>query len=297
MIAPADRFYCARRRIALAALALLFLVPVAARAQAARPAKVVQPAGALAPATAVVGARVGAPTKKPVAGKVVGVLTDASTGEPLIGGQVGVRGLPLGNVSDETGTYHINNVPVGKQTLTVEYLGYLPQSRELEVQPPGPTTVDFSLTPEPIAGDEVLVEENSVTDLSDYVERTSVPTLEPAPLHEVEIERSDTTLMEEWHRSWRDFSALHLIEYPMMGERVYFRRPPGPPAPARVTSSPEETDAAPTTPAGEAKPAPAPAPRAPARVQNASPAPSQLAEQPGAVERARATGSSTGATR
>jgi hypothetical protein len=280
-------------------LGVLVLVPAPGRSQTARPAETVQAARALAPATAVVGARVGAQAKKPVAGKIVGVLTDAATGEPLIGGQVGVQGLPLGNVSDETGAYFINNVPVGKQTLTVEYLGYLPQSRELDVQPAGPTTVNFELTPEPIAGEEVVVEENSVADLSDYVERTPLPTLKPAPVTEPEIQHSDTTLMEEWHKSWRNFSQLYSIEYPMMGERVYFRRPPGVPPPSRATPAGDEVEASPeaeAAPPRAAQPAAASAANAPAKagtpsaapakVQTASPAQRQLAEQPAPPDRA-----------
>lgn len=340
----------------------LLLAPAAVGAQIGAPA---EPAGTIGPATAVVGARVAAPAKgataprksatatgkaattpasKPTLGKVVGVLTDAATGETLIGGQVGVQGLALGNVSDETGSYHINSVPPGKQTLTVEYLGYLPLTKEVDVQPGGPTTADFALTPEPITGEEVVVEEKSVIDLSDRVESTALPTLQSTGLKEVEIERSDTTLMEEWHRSWKDFSVLYSIEYPMMGQQVYFRRPPEmtPPPPtaageesgkrdARATAlegapAPAELEAgnpsaggaqvgsdarrpaatgetgrltppssAPTR--GEGDSPPADLPRKPRGVQNDSPRPSQLAEQPVAPGRALPAASPSHGTR
>lgn len=244
MITPIDRFHCACRSARAAAAALL-LAPAAAFAQAVAPGEAVQPAGALAPATAVVGSGVATPGKKAAPklaiAKVVGTLTDAATGEPLIGGQIGVQGLPLGNVSDETGAYYINNVPAGKQTFTVEYLGYQPAAREVVIEPGAPVTLDFALDPEPIEGDEVVVEENSLMDLSDYVDRTATPVLKRSPLKEMELERSDTTLMEEWHKSWKDFNALHAIEYPMMGERVYFRRPVELPSPAAIEApSPDE---------------------------------------------------------
>jgi hypothetical protein len=243
MITPIDRFRCAGHAARAAVVALL-LAPSLASAQAVAPGEAVQPAGALAPATAVVGSGVPAPGKKApklAIAKVVGTLTDAATGEPLVGGQIGVQGLPLGNVSDDTGAYYINNVPAGKQTFTVEYLGYQPAAREVVIEPGAPVTLDFALDPEPIEGDEVVVEENSLMDLSDYVNRTAAPVLKPSPLKQMELERSDTTLMEDWHKSWKDFNALYSIEYPMMGERVYFRRPADLPSPPAIEApSPDE---------------------------------------------------------
>ena len=148
------------------------------------------------------------------------------TGEPLLGAQVAIRGLLLGNVSDESGAYFINNVPLGKQTLTVEYLGYEPVSREHEVREGDANSLDFALSPAPIALEGVVVEEEAVRDLSAYVERTPLPSFASVPMRVVEAAPSDTTLMEEWHKSWKDFAGLHSIEYPLLGERVYFRRSP-----------------------------------------------------------------------
>ncbi|MGH7566022.1 MAG: carboxypeptidase-like regulatory domain-containing protein, partial [Gemmatimonadota bacterium] len=50
-----------------------------------------------------------------VTGKVVGTVVDRDTGEPLVGAQVVVEGTNLGNVTNEDGSYFINNVPVGLQ--------------------------------------------------------------------------------------------------------------------------------------------------------------------------------------
>jgi hypothetical protein len=234
MTTPTVRFRCAAPSASLAAVAALFLAFSQGLAQLTPPAKVAQMAGVLAPATAVIGAGIAAPAKRPAMVKVVGVLTDASTGEALVGGQVGVVGMPLGNVSDDSGGYFINNVPAGRVTFKVEYLGYETLVEEHEVRAGSPNTLDFALEPTPIEGAEVVVEEQSTTDLSDYVERTPPPTLQRSAPREAEIERSDTTLMEDWHRSWRNFQPLYSIEYPMIGERVYFQQPSAPTAPARL---------------------------------------------------------------
>jgi hypothetical protein len=164
-------------------------------------------------------------------GRVVGRLTDVVTGEPLVGGQVSVQGLALGNISDDAGAYFINNVPLGKRTFTVEYLGYVPQSKEHSVQPGNSNTLDFALDPTPITGEEVVVEEEFVADLSGEIEKTAAPAFRPVALREVAITKPDTTQMEEWHRSWKGEPTIFSIEYPMMGESVYFRRPPSKPSP------------------------------------------------------------------
>ena len=183
--------------------AALAALPFGARAEAQTAGTAgLQPvsrvAGALAPATAVIGARSGraADAKAAAFGRVVGKLTDGQTGEPLIGGQVAVQGLPLGNVSDDAGDYFINNVPVGKQTFTVEYLGYEPQAREHEVQPGASTTLDFALAPTVIALEAVVVEEEVVRDLSEYVAKTPAPSFTPVELKPVEVAKPDTSLME-----------------------------------------------------------------------------------------------------
>lgn len=258
------------RRIPLPVLGVL-LAASAANAFAQASARPVGQGGAgvLAPATAVIGSRLaGSPAKRPGAanGRVTGTLTDASTGEPLVGGQVAVKGLPLGNVSDETGVYFINNVPAGEQTFVVEYLGYEPQARTHEVQGGASTTLDFQLSPTPIEMEEVVVEEKSELDLSAYVDRTPPPVLVPREPRAVEPVLSDTSLMTEWRRSLREGERLHAIEYPLAGMKVYYWRPPArrPPAP-RATDAAEAPPSAAEAPPSTGEPAPSAAAPPPAR--------------------------------
>lgn len=58
------------------------------------------------------------------AGRVRGRVTDAETGEALVGANVLVEGSMMGSATDENGEYLISNVPVGKQTIEVSYIGY-----------------------------------------------------------------------------------------------------------------------------------------------------------------------------
>lgn len=221
-----------RRRPSFLAVAVMALVLAeTAAGQQSSPARVgagtTAAAGVVAPATAVIGARAQrGPTRgAATTGRVTGTLTDAVTGEWLVGGQVAVRGLPLGNVSDDIGVYFINNVPAGAHTVAVEYLGYEPQAKELDVAAGAEATLDFALQPTAIELQEIVVEEETVRDLSEYVEKAPRPEFDVEPLREVDVARSDTSLMEQWHRDMRDLTVVHAITYPLAGTTVYYRRP------------------------------------------------------------------------
>src|SRR3954468_4532724 len=57
---------------------------------------------------------------------VKGTLTDAQSKYPLFGANVIVVGSSpfIGSSSDEKGHFKLTNVPIGRQTLKITYLGY-----------------------------------------------------------------------------------------------------------------------------------------------------------------------------
>ena len=57
-------------------------------------------------------------------GKIAGRVTDKNTGEALIGVNVFLEGTNLGATTDTDGNYVILNIPPGKYTLAVQYVGY-----------------------------------------------------------------------------------------------------------------------------------------------------------------------------
>ncbi|HYO47136.1 MAG TPA: TonB-dependent receptor, partial [Gemmatimonadota bacterium] len=92
-----------------------------------------------------------------VTGKVVGTVTDSDTGQPLVGAQVVVEGTNLGNVTNEDGSYFINNVPVGLQGLTAQYLGYQTTTQDRQRILAGQTrTVDFQLASEVVQAEGIV---------------------------------------------------------------------------------------------------------------------------------------------
>ncbi len=81
-------------------------------------------------------------------GRIRGRVVDAKTGEPLIGANVVVEGTMLGAATDINGEYLITNVPAGKQTLVVSYIGYQTQRRsDVLVIVDQTVTQDFRLSP------------------------------------------------------------------------------------------------------------------------------------------------------
>ncbi|HUP02137.1 MAG TPA: TonB-dependent receptor [Gemmatimonadota bacterium] len=92
-----------------------------------------------------------------ITGKVVGTVTDRDTGEPLVGAQVVVEGTNLGNVTNEDGWYFINNVAVGIQQITAQYLGYQTTAQEHRILAGQTMTVEFQLASEVIEADEAII--------------------------------------------------------------------------------------------------------------------------------------------
>ncbi|HET6362202.1 MAG TPA: TonB-dependent receptor [Gemmatimonadota bacterium] len=91
-----------------------------------------------------------------VTGKVIGTVTDSDTGQPLVGAQVVVEGTNLGNVTNEDGYYFINNVPVGLEQLTAQYLGYQTQTNEQRILAGQTMTVDFQLSSEVVQAEGIV---------------------------------------------------------------------------------------------------------------------------------------------
>ena len=56
-------------------------------------------------------------------GSIKGKVVDSSTKEALFGANVVIKGTSLGSAADIEGNYIIRNVPIGKQTIEMSYIG------------------------------------------------------------------------------------------------------------------------------------------------------------------------------
>ena len=79
-------------------------------------------------------------------GTIAGKVTERQTQRPLTGAQVRILGGTRGTVTDDSGSYRIVNVPPGAVQLSVQRLGYGPQSRSVVVTSGSTVTADFAMS-------------------------------------------------------------------------------------------------------------------------------------------------------
>ncbi|WP_420447039.1 SusC/RagA family TonB-linked outer membrane protein [Candidatus Palauibacter sp.] len=78
-------------------------------------------------------------------GAVSGTVTDAETLAPVAGAQVFVAGTVIGTLTVGEGTYRLEGVPAGEQTITVRLIGYHELSQTVTVSSGQVATADFAV--------------------------------------------------------------------------------------------------------------------------------------------------------
>jgi hypothetical protein len=111
-------------------------------------------------------------------GTVTGMVQDGG-GQPLAGAQVAVEGTTIGVVSNESGRYLLNNVPVGDHDITVVLLGYASVTQAVTVEAGGTAVRDFVLGLVALSMDEIVV---TATDVLIPAERGR-PGVDPDPVN------------------------------------------------------------------------------------------------------------------
>ncbi len=101
-------------------------------------------------------------------GTITGKVTDAVTGEALIGANVTVLSTKLGNATNANGVYKITNVPAGKYSMQVSFIGYeTSKVEDVSVQKDLTTIVNFIIETVSIQLDELEISSNKAQLLKD----------------------------------------------------------------------------------------------------------------------------------
>lgn len=87
--------------------------------------------------------------------KLTGVITDAASGEKLMGANVYIPALGIGNVTNADGVFKIDNVRASTFAVTVSYVGYLNQTKNVNIN--GETKLNFALEPSSVLLNETVV--------------------------------------------------------------------------------------------------------------------------------------------
>jgi TonB-dependent receptor len=90
-------------------------------------------------------------------GTVSGRVSDKSTGDPLPGANVTIEGTSVGASTDLDGKFSLKNVPAGKQSMRVTYIGYRTVTIDVTVGENAALTQDFRLVAQALEGQTVVV--------------------------------------------------------------------------------------------------------------------------------------------
>lgn len=92
-----------------------------------------------------------------IVGTVMGARAEGEALEPVARAQVSVEGTGLGTLTNNEGRFQINNVPAGRQSVTVTSVGWRRTTQSVDVAEDETVTVDFTLVVSPTALDEIVV--------------------------------------------------------------------------------------------------------------------------------------------
>lgn len=90
-------------------------------------------------------------------GRVKGVVKDAATGDVLPGANIIIDGTSLGAASDGQGNYRVDNIPPGRYTLRIRYIGYQEERKEIRITPDQTLEINVTLLSVTIEGKEVTI--------------------------------------------------------------------------------------------------------------------------------------------
>ncbi len=91
-------------------------------------------------------------------GKIAGKVIDSATREPLVLANVIIVGTNLGAATDTEGNYYILNLPPGKYSVQVRYIGYHAQIKtDVQVIVDKTATVNFELSSEAVEAEAITV--------------------------------------------------------------------------------------------------------------------------------------------
>jgi Ca-activated chloride channel family protein len=91
-------------------------------------------------------------------GRIQGHVRNATTGGPIANAQVIVVGTKLGTITNDSGFYRINSVPVGSYTVQARFIGYAPgEASGVHVTARRTVTADLRLQPAAVTLQEIVV--------------------------------------------------------------------------------------------------------------------------------------------
>ena len=143
-------------------------------------------------------------------GKIQGTV-QSDKGEKLKGAQVAIKGLKLGTLVTEDGSYLVTNVPAGMQEVTVWMTGYYSQTRGITVLEDRTVGLDFTL-------------ETRITDLEKIEVTAEAPRkVMTATMVEMEIEKIPSAVEIITEQEIEEMGALTVADALMESQSLYLQ--------------------------------------------------------------------------
>jgi TonB-dependent SusC/RagA subfamily outer membrane receptor len=89
-------------------------------------------------------------------GVVTGVVVEATSGQPLNDAAVTLDGIQMNQMTNTSGRYILQNVPVGVYSVRVQRLGFASQEKQVTITPGSTQAVDFRLEVSAVPLDEIV---------------------------------------------------------------------------------------------------------------------------------------------
>ncbi len=128
-------------------------------------------------------------------GTVRGQITDAQSGQPIPAVQVFIRSLDLGGLTQQNGSYLLQNVPAGTYTLTVARIGYRTTEVQITIGSGQPVEQNFSIAEEALQLDPIVV---TAARVQRRAISTDAETVDPAAI------AAQVTSMQQMLTEWTD---------------------------------------------------------------------------------------------
>ena len=124
-----------------------------------------------------------------MSGQLCGTVFDNKTLETLEGANITLNDTSFGTASGTTGRFDFVNIPTGKYTITVSYIGYKSVQKDVYVAENRKTDLNIYLEPLTIDGESIIV--SAKAEPNHAIERTSPIAFQR--LHKEELQSYYTT--------------------------------------------------------------------------------------------------------
>ncbi len=103
-------------------------------------------------------------------GTIRGTVRNADDNAPIGGARVSIEAARIGGLTNQDGRYELRNVPAGPQAVTVRFIGFSLEVREVLATPGQTVVADFLMRPQALMMSEVVV-----TGVSEATSRAKLP--------------------------------------------------------------------------------------------------------------------------